>query len=91
METKSFSYSKTSVNPNRYVSVTPINPSHTNYMKVEAVLRYLGKNALALNQYKIQGIDSHFFLCSDVKNKIGAELFRLMQCDVVTFMVENKS
>lgn len=57
------------------------------YMKVEDVLRYIKKNALALPQYKLGQETNHFFKTSDLKTKIEASLFRIMECDVVTYMV----
>lgn len=58
------------------------------FMKVEDVLRYLKKNVLALPQYKLDGVsENHFFKCTDVSEKIGAQLFRVMECDVVQFVI----
>lgn len=66
-------------------------------MKVVDVLRYLGKSGnrlLSLKQYllkgcTIEGEGKHFLLASEVKEKIGERLFRVMECDVITYMVEN--
>ena len=60
------------------------------FMKVEDVLRYIKKNALALQQYKIKGSECHYFNCNDVAAKIGKELFRVMECDVVQVMLIEK-
>ena len=61
------------------------------FMKVEDVLRYIKKNALALPQYKLEGngkiSDCHYFKCTEVAEKIGAQLFRVMECDVVQFVI----
>ncbi len=68
------------------------NVSYDSFMKVEDVLRYVKKNALALNQYKAaKGFDNHFFRCDDVKKKIGEQLFRVMECDVVQYLFEVKN
>jgi hypothetical protein len=61
-----------------------------NYMKVEAVLRYIKKNALALPQYQIEGEKNHFFKTDDLKTKIDPILFRSMECEVTTYMVVSK-
>jgi ribosome modulation factor len=58
-----------------------------NFMQVEAVLRYLKKKALALPQYIIEGCENHFFSTEDLKTKIDPQLFRIMQCEVTTYMV----
>lgn len=91
-------YSKTHpFNPDRLLPVIPMVKSYTSYMKVEAVLRYLEKNALALQQYKIGNEPNHFFKCSDVSAWLikkdpeqGAMRFRSMECHVTQWMVENK-
>jgi len=62
------------------------------YMKVEDVLRYLRifNNPFIMPQYKITGMENHFFLCQDIISKIGASMFRVMECEVVQYMVEVK-
>lgn len=59
------------------------------YMTVESVLRYLGKNALALKQYKIGEQPNHFFKSTDVEAKMGKSEFRIMECEVTQFWVKN--
>ena len=66
-----------------------IKPSYDSYMKVEAVLRYLKKKALPLQQYRITGHENHFLKCVDIKQRIGAQRFRSMECEVVTYLVED--
>lgn len=56
-------------------------------MTVESVLRYLGKQWLAINQYRIGEQPNHFFKCSEVKEKIGEREFRYMECSVTQYMV----
>ncbi len=60
------------------------------FMKVEDVLRYIRKNALALQQYKIKGSECHYFKCTDMSSKIGERMFRVMECDVVQVMLIEK-
>lgn len=57
------------------------------YMNVEDVLRYLKINVLALRQFTIKGEPNHFFNCGDLKKKIGASQFRLMECEVTTYLI----
>lgn len=61
------------------------------YMKVEAVLRYIKKNALALPQYKIGDEPNHFFKCSELAEKLGAKQFRLMKCELNQYLVKNNN
>lgn len=56
-------------------------------MKVEDVLRYIKKNALALPQYKIEGIENHFFKTSDLKTKIDPIIFRSMESNISIYEV----
>lgn len=57
-------------------------------MKVENVLRYLRKNALPIQQYKIGKETAHFFKCTDISKRIGSGQFRIMECDVVQYLVK---
>lgn len=62
----------------------------SSFMKVEDVLRYIKKNALAIYQYKAEGNDGHFFKCSDLETKIGKSEFRVMECEVVQYLFLTK-
>jgi hypothetical protein len=68
----------------------PIQKSYTSYMKVEPVLRYLQKNALAIQQYKLGNEPNHFFKCADIAGRIGDRLFRVMECEINQWIVEDK-
>lgn len=70
--------------------VIDLKESHTSYMKVEDVLRYLDKKALALQQYVIGDMPNHFFLCLDIKEKIGGVKFRSMECEVTQYLCKDK-
>jgi hypothetical protein len=60
-----------------------------NFMKVEPVLRFLKKNALAIPQYKLGDEPNHFFKTSEIAAKIEPALFRVMECEVTTHMIFN--
>lgn len=68
----------------------PLKKAYTSYMSVEAVLRWMNRNALALKQYKIEGFQNHFFLASDVATKMSPAEFRKMECDVTQYLIEIK-
>lgn len=74
----------------RVIPQIPIQKSYTSYMKVEAVLRWMNKKALALPQYTITGFQNHFFLASDVATKMTPAEFRKMECDVTQYLIEDK-
>jgi len=65
--------------------------SHTGYMKVEDVLRYLGKNVLPLRQYKIEGFENHFFKSTDLRERIGERQFIRMETEVAEYLIEDKN
>jgi len=77
-------------NPDKFIPVIPVEKSYTSYMSVEAVLRYMKRNALALQQYTMKGVENHFFLCKDVATKMTPAEFREMECHVTQYMVEIK-
>lgn len=64
--------------------------TYTAYMKVEDTLRYLNRRALAEQQYLITGFTNHFFKCDEVKRRIGKPTFRIMECDVVQYLIQDK-
>jgi len=68
----------------------PIKKAYDSYMSVEAVLRYMNRNALGLRQYRIEGFQNHFFKSSDVATKMSASEFRKMECDVTQYLIEIK-
>lgn len=76
---------------NRVMPKFPVIKTHTSYMKVEDVLRYLKivNKSLPINQYTIGEMTCHFFKCADVAGRIGAREYRIMECEVVQFMVED--
>jgi len=65
------------------------NKTYTVYMKVEDVLRYMKRKALALKQFKIGDFKNHFFLAADVASKMTPVEFRKMECDVVQYWIED--
>ncbi len=68
----------------------PIQKAYDSYMSVEAVLLYMKRNALALQQYTIEGFQNHFFKSSDVATKMTPAEFRKMECDVTQYLIEIK-
>lgn len=76
----------------RVLPTIPIINTHTSYMKVEDVLRYLNiiNKTLPINQFKLGEMGCHFFKCSDIAGRIGDREFRVMECDVVQFLIEDK-
>lgn len=66
--------------------------THTSYMKVEDVLRYLQiiNKTLPINQYKIGEFKNNFFKCADVAGRIGDVAFRSMEVHVTQFLIEDK-
>lgn len=66
------------------------------YMKVEDVLRYLNiiNRSLPIHQYKIGEEPNHFFLAKDVCHWVEEHredgVFRVMECHVITYLVEDK-
>lgn len=75
------------------------------YLTVEGVLRFLHERnlytkhvgtpqqmtILPVTQYKIGEMERNFFKAKDVEERIGASMYRLMECEVIQYHMKEKS
>lgn len=59
------------------------------FYTVESILRFLGKNALAVRQFKIEGCENHFFLLDDLKEKLDRVQIICIEMNVDPIVVRN--